>query len=178
MAKESIVLVGTLVGGIAGPGDEATGYILKMGDIDTDASGLDGIGDFANRACVVAGTFEERIFPQRGRVPVLRAAQIALTPNALSLATLRASAFMSGILRSRHAHECGDVTTTALASVAPEVNVSGVPRANWVGRVVAATGTFELVDYVTRGLQFVFRVSELNDPGTMGQVGGMHRPYP
>jgi hypothetical protein len=163
MSTHSIVLHGTLIGGIVGPGDETTGYILKMADVDADMSGLAAAAEFSGKPCMVAGTIEERKFPVRGRVRVLRATQVAASAAALSRQTLRASVFLSGVLRTGVIRPGGEGPSAELASVAPEVDVSAVARGDLVSRFVAARGSFELVDYVTRGLQFVFKVSELKE---------------
>jgi hypothetical protein len=161
MSKPTVVLFGTLVGGMGGSRGDSTGYILKMPDLDVDTRVVWSAEEYAGRPCVVAGTFEERASPSRGRVRVLRAAQISATATGLSRKSLRSTVFLPGTLRLGVARPDGEGRDAGLTGVAPEVDVTAVPRAGLVGQFVAATGAFVLTDCATRGLQFVFKVAEL-----------------
>jgi hypothetical protein len=163
MSKFSTVLYGTLLGGIAGPGVDTTGYLLKMSDLDVDATGIANVAEFFDQPCVVAGLLEPRTSPIRGRVQVLRASHIAPSAKVLLGQSLRASVFLPGTLRTGAPSPGGEGPNVALTSIAPELDVSAVARRNLVGRFVAVTGSFALVDYAARGLEFVFRASELKE---------------
>jgi hypothetical protein len=161
MTTKSVVLFGTLVGGVVGPGGETTGFVIDVGSLDVDASGVVGASAFAGKACVVAGDFEERTFPLRGRVRILRAREVAASASGLSRNGLHSTVLLSGILDVDVLRPGGEGPGAELTNVAPEVDVKGLSYAALVGKQVSAAGVFELVRYVTRGLQPVFKVSEL-----------------
>jgi hypothetical protein len=163
MTTKALVLSGTLVGGVLGPGGETTGYVLNVADLDVDSTGVSNASAFDGKPCLVAGDFEERTFPLRGRVRILRAREIASSASGLSRNGLRASVYLAGTLQTGVLRPGGEGPGSELTGIAPEVDLKAIASpGSLVGKVVTATGTFEAVQYVTRGLTFVFKVSDLS----------------
>jgi hypothetical protein len=161
MSKKSVTLSGKLVGGIVAPGGETTGFAIQVGALDANTSAVRNAAAFANQPCVIAGTIAVLNYPVRKNVLTIEAREISATPAKLSRAGLESSAFLSGTLKTELKRPGGDGPTSELTGVAPEVDVKEVEYQPFLNRVVTATGVFEEVKYVERGLQFVLRIVEL-----------------
>jgi len=159
MSNRTVTLIGTLISGVVGPGGETTGYVLRLSDLDLE---------FAERPALVpgssyfvAGDFETRIFPLRGRVNVLRVRALASSLSGLSRHDLRASVFLHGTIRTDIVRPGGEGTGAVLVGAAPQVDVSGVKVGTLAGHEVVAAGAFEFVVYPLLGLQAIFKASAL-----------------
>jgi hypothetical protein len=168
----SVELFGRLIGGIIGNPGETTGFILAMGNLDLDASAVHNIPDLNKKRVLVAGDLEERTYPLRGRVRILRAREIVeeVTPgrpniDALSRNGLRSSVFFSGTLHTPILRPGSEGPGSELFGITPEIDVSGVKTDGLIRKAVMATGRFELAHYTERGTQFVFKATALKATG-------------
>jgi hypothetical protein len=162
---KSTTLVGTLLSGIVAPGGETTGFALKIGNVDCDTSGAKNASEFLNKPCVIAGEVREETYPTRGKVETMIARFIAADAQALPRAALAEHAFLGGTLGKVAARPGGEGPSGELTNVQAEVDVTSVPYQSFVGKVVAATGTFEAKNYPERKLVMIFKVSHLAAPG-------------
>jgi hypothetical protein len=156
----STVLIGTLLSGIVGTGGETTGFALQIGSIDCNTTHVKDAAEFVGRPCTVAGVVKEETYPTRGKVQTMVARFIAANAQALSRAALAEPAFLTGTLGTVD-RIGGEGPSGELTGVQPDVDVSAVAYAPFVGKVVAATGKFEEKNYPLRKLVMTFKPSHL-----------------
>jgi hypothetical protein len=165
MSSHTVRLIGMLVDGIVGIGGETTGFEIQIGSVDVDASKVKNAGAFTGKTCLAAGLLEIKNYPVRHDVETLVAAALASNLKDLPKETLRtSSAFLTGTFQMPVARPGGDGPDAQLSDVSPEVDVSAVNATPFVGKLVAATGKFEIVSYPTRGQVFVFKATGLKAP--------------